>query len=99
MLINPDALAAAATSEDAIANGLTFSLPGSYALAHTLISSWIARQRQNRSHLWKEVCLLLLSDSHDTVWQPQPRRSRQMDLCCMQSMHCLRYKHGKLTLI
>ncbi len=78
VLIHLECLAAAATSEDAIANGLTFSLPGSYALAHTLMSSWTARQRQNRSHLWNEVCALIFSDLHGSKRESQPRSCRQV---------------------
>jgi len=55
MLMMLHAAAAAATSEDAVANGLSFSLPGSYTLAHTLILSWTAKQRESRSHIWREV--------------------------------------------
>lgn len=50
--------AAAATSEEAVANELPFSLPGSYALAHSLILSWTKQQRSSRSHPWKDVRML-----------------------------------------
>ena len=52
--IDPSSFAAAsAPASDA--EEQPFSLPGSYALAHTLIASWMSQRHQHAEQPWREV--------------------------------------------